>query len=326
MNRRAIVPGAAAAAGMLVLILDGRTALTGAQEGIWLCLRTVIPSLFPFFVLSGILVGSLLGSSVSLLRPVGTLLGMPEGTESLLIGGFLGGYPVGARGIRDAWKQGSLSREDAERLLCFCNNAGPAFLFGMAAPLFSKSFSGWVLWGIQLASSLGTGMLLRRDPRQMSPLMPRKPPALMDSIRSALTATAQVCGWVVLFRIITCFLERWFLWLLPVWAATGVTGLLELSNGCIALADVESESLRFLLCSTMLSSGGLCVGMQTASVTEGLSLKGYCLGKLTQTLLSILFSALYLKLLSPWWLCCILLFSAVKKIGKRGRIPLPNRV
>ena len=38
--------------GMLALILDGRTAIEGARQGIGLCLRTVIPSLFPFFVLS----------------------------------------------------------------------------------------------------------------------------------------------------------------------------------------------------------------------------------------------------------------------------------
>ena len=40
----------AAALGMLVLILDSKTALAGAREGIDLCIRTVIPSLFPFFL------------------------------------------------------------------------------------------------------------------------------------------------------------------------------------------------------------------------------------------------------------------------------------
>ena len=46
---------------MLALILDGRTAIDGARQGIELCLRTVIPSLFPFFVLSILLTSSLLG-------------------------------------------------------------------------------------------------------------------------------------------------------------------------------------------------------------------------------------------------------------------------
>ena len=39
-------------AAMLALILDSKTALLGAQSGLDLCVRTVIPSLFPFFVIS----------------------------------------------------------------------------------------------------------------------------------------------------------------------------------------------------------------------------------------------------------------------------------
>ncbi len=95
MKRRNFWTGICVSLGMLALILDGRTAIEGARQGIELCLRTVIPSLFPFFVLSILLTSSLLGSSLIVLRPLGRLFGMPEGAESLLIPAFLGGYPVG---------------------------------------------------------------------------------------------------------------------------------------------------------------------------------------------------------------------------------------
>ena len=91
MVSRRILPGVVAALGILILILDSKTALRGAAESIDLCVRTVIPSLFPFFLLSGILVKSLMGNKFPLLRPIGRLLGIPEGAESLLISGFLGG-------------------------------------------------------------------------------------------------------------------------------------------------------------------------------------------------------------------------------------------
>ena len=65
-----------------------------------------------------------------------------------------------------------------------------------------------------------------------------------------------VCGWVILFRILIAFLERWFLWLLPASVRVAVTGLLELSNGCCALAEIKDFKMRFLLCSGMLSFGG----------------------------------------------------------------------
>ena len=51
MRKKQLWTGIAASMGMLVLILDGKTALEGARQGIELCLRTVVPSLFPFFLL-----------------------------------------------------------------------------------------------------------------------------------------------------------------------------------------------------------------------------------------------------------------------------------
>ena len=45
MKLRKILPGLVAALGMGVLILDSRTALMAAGQGVDLCLKTVIPSL-----------------------------------------------------------------------------------------------------------------------------------------------------------------------------------------------------------------------------------------------------------------------------------------
>ena len=49
----------AASAALLVLILDGNTAIAGIREGIQICIQTLIPSLFPFFICSGLLTGNL---------------------------------------------------------------------------------------------------------------------------------------------------------------------------------------------------------------------------------------------------------------------------
>ena len=94
--------GIFASLGMLLLILDTKTAIQGAQEGIRLCIMTVIPSLFPFFVLSSLLTGALTGVRLRFLRPIGKLCRMPAGSESLLLIGMLGGYPTGAKSAADA--------------------------------------------------------------------------------------------------------------------------------------------------------------------------------------------------------------------------------
>lgn len=290
MKRKSFFAGIGASLGMLILILDGKTAMAGARDGLDLCLKTVIPSLFPFFLLSGLLTSAFAGRNLSLLRPMAALCGVPEGGESLLLTGFLGGYPVGAQSVADLFRSGQLSKAEAERMLAFCNNAGPAFLFGMAASLFSQRKTVFLLWQIHMMSAVFTAMLIPSGTSRKVTLPEGKPVTISDAMHRAVPAMAYVCGWVVLFRVLIAFLNRWVLWLLPVPVQVGIAGLLELTNGCCSLASVTHESLRFILCSGMLAAGGLCVTMQTLSVTDGLSLKLYFLGKGLQVLFSLVLS------------------------------------
>ena len=86
-----------AAIGMLILILDTRSAIEAAKSGVLLCTQTLIPSLFPFFVFSSLLTGSLVGKSTKLISPLERIFRIPPGTGSLMIIGLLGGYPTGAQ-------------------------------------------------------------------------------------------------------------------------------------------------------------------------------------------------------------------------------------
>ncbi len=308
--------GAGACLGMLILILDGRTALEGARAGVELCLKTVIPALFPFFLLSVLLTSSFLGCSFALLRPLGRLFGMPKGGESLLIPALLGGYPVGAQAVAGAVQAGQLSHQAGARLLAFCNNAGPAFLFGIVGPMFPRAWMAWALWGIHIAGALAAALLLPGSDEMVS-LSPGKPLSLSAALRAALGVMATVCGWVVLLRVLIAFLSRWMLWLLPTAAQVAVIGLLELSNGCCALLAIEDVPLRFLICSGMLACGGLCVTMQTRSVAQGLSLEYYLPGKLVQTAVSLLLAGAAVS--GAWPLGCAVAALFALVLGKRQK-------
>lgn len=316
--------GFAAALGMLMLILDSKTALQGAQNGIDLCMRTVIPSLFPFFLLSIVLTNAFLGSPLTWLRPLGKLCGIPEGAESILISAFLGGYPVGAQAIATAYRSGQLSKADAERMLAFCSNAGPAFLFGMVSSMFPEKGMAWLLWGIHVISAIlvAAGMPGKSENRVR--MEENAPVTLPSALHRAMIIMAAVCGWVILFRVVIAFLQRWLLWLLPMTAQVAVTGLLELSNGCCELWKIPDVHVRLLVCSGILSFGGLCVTMQTVSVTTGLSLKQYFVGKGMQTVLSFLLTGSVLY--GIWLPCCAILaiFGIIlRKTQNRGSIPKP---
>lgn len=323
MQKRQLWTGLGASIGMLILILDGKTALEGARQGIELCLRTVIPSLFPFFLLSILLTSSFIGMQLSPLQPLSRLFSIPTGAESILISAFLGGYPVGAQSISEAYHAGHLGKRDAERMLSFCNNAGPAFLFGMVAAMFPRKWMAWALWGIHIYSALLVSKLLPGSGNRVQ-MEGNRAVSLSAAMVSAVKIMSQVCGWVVLFRVIIAFLSRWVLWILPTAAQVAVTGMLELSNGCCALNAIENISLRFVVCSGILAFGGLCVTMQTVSVTKGLSLKYYFLGKGLQTLFSLLLSAAMIrKIWAVLPVLGLLILIIPRKMRKNSSNPLP---
>ena len=82
------------------------------------------------------------------------------------------------------------------------------------------------------------------------------------------------------------------------WSAA-LSGLLELTNGCILLNSVPEESTRFLLCTAFLSFGGVCVLMQTVSVVKELGIRFYLMGKIFQCVISVLIAYMIQPFLFP---------------------------
>lgn len=284
---------------MLMLILDAKNALLGARAGVELCYRTVIPSLFPFIVISIILGSNLTGIQMSILRPIGKLCGMPVGSESLLLLGLLGGYPVGAQGVHNAYANKSVSKQDAQRLLGFCSNAGPAFIFGMMGGLFQRSVAPWALWGIHILSAVIVGCILPKKSKTKCTL-PSKPPAsLTQALEQGLKTICVICGWIILFRILIAFVQRWILWIFPETMQILLIAVLELANGCCEMHTIANQGIRFIACSGILAFGGICVLMQTRSVSKDLGWGMYFPGKILQTVISILLASIVQLFLFP---------------------------
>lgn len=323
MKNRLLV-GISAGIGMLLMILDAKTGVTAAGKGISLCFETVIPSLFPFIFLSSLLCSSFIGVRRRFLKPLSRFCGIPTGSETILILGLLGGYPVGAKNIASAYTQGALSKEASERMLGFCNNAGPSFLFGMLSVIFQDAKVLWSLWFVLILSALLTAFLLPNKAKGSVTLSEGKPLSVVQAVADSGKTMGIICCWVILFRIVIAFCNRWFLWLLRAKQQILFSGILELTNGCVGLSYLGNEAVRFLFATFFLTFGGLCVAMQTAAIVGDLSMKTYCRGKAVQVCISLLLASFAQSLLFPHafvyipgWiklslLCTVLLLS--KKI------------
>lgn len=115
---------------LLFLLCYPAEALAAARNGLKLWLETLLPTLLPFMILTGILVHT--DWITKILQPTApffkVVFGLSPGGAYVFLLGLLTGYPMGAKLTADLYYAGKISRQEAEYLLTFCNNPSPAFL------------------------------------------------------------------------------------------------------------------------------------------------------------------------------------------------------
>ncbi len=306
------------------LILSPAVAVSAGRDGVRLCLETVIPSLFPFFVLSGFVVRMNFAQRAGrLLSPVmRPIFGVPGTGAVPLLLGFIGGYPVGAKTVAEMYSSGQCSRRDAVKMLFFVSNTGPAFIIGVAGAAVFKSVKlGFILYGCHIAAALLTGILARIFSRKSSPenvheasstalSAPPASAAFTTAVTSSVTSILNVCGFVVLFTVIlrlievykvTAFLIRLlsFTGLSPVLSGKLISGFMELTTGIWSLSETSANlTFSFTAAAFMLGWGGLAVHCQAASFLSesGLPISHYIFGKLVHGTISAVIARLTLSL------------------------------
>ena len=274
-------------AGMLLIIAERQIVANGISEGIEICLQTIIPSLFPFFIISAYLQPLLTGSNIPGLASLGRRLAIPSGQENILLLGLLGGYPVGAQLIGESHRKGHLSKENGQIMMGYCNHAGPSFLLGITSHLFQNPAAVWWLWCIHIISAIVTALLLPRCTPQSGHQTDSNPITLPQALQTAISVCARVCGWILLFKALFAIISSWFFRDMKGMLYWCTVGILELSNGCLQLMALSSEGMRFILCASYLAFGGLCIAMQAASVSTQVGMTFYFIGKIAQTLVSM---------------------------------------
>ena len=128
--------GALAAVCAALILLQPQNAAQGVQEGLLLCYNSLIPSLFPFLILTRILLDTGACRSLGLpLLPYCRLLGIRNTRAASTVAiGLLGGFAAAGCGIDALFRNGVLTAHQSSLLLCVCAVEGPAFfLFAVGA-------------------------------------------------------------------------------------------------------------------------------------------------------------------------------------------------
>ncbi len=301
-----IVPLMLACYLICVMITNPAACISAAKEALRLCAEVVIPSLFPFFVCSNLLIG--LGGTRMLSRYLSRwmrpLFGIPGAGALAVVLGVVSGYPVGADCVAELYASGECTKTEAERMLAFCNNSGPLFVMGaIGVGMLNNPKLGAILYLVHLLSAMLTGVIFRRYGRNGKQTMSLPLPstgqnsgyAISTAVADGVVSILKVCGYVVVFAVIGAAIPSWR-------GSRLLYALLEITGGIRSI--IQSQELgRFLLptISLFLALSGVSVMMQVEGIVSpvGLSMKSYLLGKLTQGLLAFFLTGPALGLFCP---------------------------
>jgi len=303
-------------AAIMLLVFFPSKASEGAHVGIERCLRVVIPALFPFFVLIGLILRLPAGTS-SMSRFFCRLFRLSETGFSVFLLGLVSGYPVGASAAAQGFSAKKLTREEAERLLLIGSYCGPGFILGTAGNLvFQDGETALRLLLLQALCAIWFGTLSGIRQRIPDTAVSESNDhdfsffhAFTESVIAGGRSVLRVCAYVIFFSAATVMLPEYPL----------LIGLAELTGGIVRLQGTDPYTVG--LCAFLMGFGGLAVGCQvlSAATEAGLRGKRYFPYRILFGLIFGVFAALmqvsHYFLMLPI-LCCFITTKIAKKVEK----------
>lgn len=317
------------------LLLFSKSNLPAIKSGLSLWANSVVPSLFPFFVATELLMhtgivyqlGNLLNRYM---KPLFNIRG--EGAFAFIMG-IISGYPVGAKIAANFRKNGILTKEECERLLSFTNNSGPLFIIGTVGILMFRNTSiGIMLFITHLLASISVGIIFRFwKTKEASTLeinsnssyktttkrvtFSNLGEVLAESITSSISTIFLIGGFVVIFSSVISILKAsGALNILsslfsPLFYALNIdtsfiaplfSGFLEITNGINTISSIACKklSINIIFTAFLLGFGGISVLLQVLSITSktDLSIKPYLYGKLLHGILAAFYTYIFINI------------------------------
>lgn len=251
--------------------------LTAGQDGLRLIATAVLPVLFPFFVLTTLILN----------------LTVTKRTWLVIVLAYCSGYPNGARLTQNLYQKQRLNLAQAQQLAVITSTPSPVFVIATAGTIFLQDTKlGCVIFVCAIGAALINGLIWNFNPvkvKNTNCIMTTansRPPhffqAFSDALSNATTSIINVCGVVLFFYICTRLFS------FPPY----LTGLLEMTTGV-------AGTVNPLLIQFFVTFGGLSVAMQQQIFMQSFQIKfqTYLAYKMTHAILACALLSLYLLFL-----------------------------
>lgn len=262
-------------------------------EGLNVWLFNVLPALFPFFVATRLLILLDIDDIPLLDKLVKKLFGVNGGGKIFLLS-LLSGYPVGAKLVCDAHKNGQLDEISAKKMLAFCSVSGPMFVVGtVGIAVFHSIKIGYILLFCHIMSAIINGLVFRRrygkvDDKKLIRVPHRSKNILADSMIDSVNSILLVGGYIVLAYVLIDALN--FLNIIPFLSnlvckipflngqentiCVLLNGIIEMTRGVVDVASLGlNVKILLLFVSFLIGFGGFSVFFQSTNFMQELSIK-----------------------------------------------------
>ncbi len=275
------------------------------REALKLWAGVLIPSLFPYLVLAQYVTASdVMDFFNPLKKAVHKILNISESGANVYLCSLISGYPTGAVCSAGLYKDRIIKKEEAERLVCFTNNAGPLFVISVVgADMLGSSGDGLALYVIQSVSAMLAGIVLGiKAPKTpyRSVRCKNRGMSLDKCTQNAINTMLAIGAFLVLacvvariaiisFKMVPVYGKK-----LSPYAKIFVYCILEITGAMKALSEFGNTRLVFSVISSVLSWSGICVLMQIKNVIpDEFSLSKIVGCKIVQSSVSFLLAFTY---------------------------------
>lgn len=261
---------------------------------IWV--NNLIPSLFPFFIITDILVNYNITYYIP--RKIRyfckRIFNITDNMLTILILSMLSGFPNNARNTRLLYDKNLITLEEANHILIFSHFSNPVFILTTVGIFFfSNKLVGIILLISHYLSNFILGILFsgyfnhKSNNKYINDEKINFGQVFIDAINKSVDTILLICGIVTVFLLLSSIINNIFN--LSLYNSTLIKGILEITIGIEAVSRLSLPIIyKIVIASCFLAFGGFSVHMQVISQINDtmISYKYFFIGRIFQMIIS----------------------------------------
>ena len=239
---------------------------------IWV--NTLIPSMFPFFVISDVLINYNITKYIPkfIINIFSKIFNINKECVTIFFLSLISGFPSSARNIKNYYEKKLITLEEANHILLFTHFSNPVFILTTVAIFFLNNEKyGYIILISHYLGNFIIGLILRNNSTitiknytKYTTICQNFSKTLINSIKSSIDTLLLILGTLTSFLILSAFIIN--LLDLSLYQGTIIKGILEMTMGLKELVLLNIKDVYKVVIATMfISFGGLSVHLQVIS-------------------------------------------------------------